>query len=267
MTEWDAANYVRRSSMQEAMAAEVLALLHLNGSERVLDIECGDGRVTSEIASRLPHGSVIGVDASREMIAFAGKHAARPNLQFRVANAADLAFHHEFDLVVSFNALHWLPDPDPPLRCIRAAMKATGQAQLRLVADGERKSLETVIEETRKSLRWADYFVNFRDPYLHLTPQEYALAAGRNGLRVERVQVSSKAWDFETRENFLASCKVTLVEWTRMLPGGEKAAFIHDVLDRYQMVAADTPAEAHCFKFYQMDVTLELKDRKLEIGN
>jgi trans-aconitate 2-methyltransferase len=256
MTEWDAANYVRRSSMQEAMAVEVLALLRLNGAEHVLDIGCGDGRVTSEIASRLPHGSIVGVDASRDMIAFAADRAARPNLQFQVANAANLPFHDEFDLIVSFNALHWLPDPDPPLKCIRAAMKPTGRAQLRLVPDGERKSLETVIEETRKTGRWAGYFQNFRDPYLHLTPEQYAQAAERNGLRVERIQVSSKAWDFQTRENFFASCSVTLVEWTRVLPAGEKAAFINDVLDRYQQATADTPAEAHYFKFYQMDVTL-----------
>jgi len=256
MTEWDAADYVCRSSMQEAMATEVLALLHLQGSERVLDIGCGDGRVTAEIASRLPHGVILGVDASRDMIAFASQHATRPNLRFRIANAANLPFHNEFDLIVSFNALHWLPDPDPPLRCIRAAMKPASHAQLRLVPDGERKSLETVIEETRKSPRWAHYFQDFHDPYLHLTPQQYAQAAERNGLHVDRIHTSSKSWDFQSRENFFASCNVTLVEWTRALPPAEKPAFINDVLDRYQQVAADTPAEAHCFKFYQMDLTL-----------
>jgi trans-aconitate 2-methyltransferase len=256
VTEWDAANYVRRSSMQEAMAAEVLALLHLQGSERVLDIGCGDGRVTAEIASRLPHGSILGVDASREMIAFASQHATRPNLRFQVANAANLSFHNEFDFIVSFNALHWLPDPDPPLRCIRAAMKPVSHAQLRLVPDGERKSLETVIEETRKSPRWAHYFHDFNDPYLHLTPQQYAQAAERNGLHVDRMHASFKSWDFQSRENFFASCNITLVEWTRVLPPAEKPAFINDVLDRYQQVAADTPAEAHFFKFYQMDLTL-----------
>jgi len=266
MTEWDAANYVRRSSMQGAMAAEVLALLHLDGPERVLDIGCGDGRVTSEIASRVQQGSVLGVDASRDMIAFAAGHFAGPNLQFQVANAANLSFHDEFDVVVSFNALHWVPDPNPPLRGIREAMKTNARAQLRLVPDGERKSLETVIEETRKLPRWVRYFEDFRDPYLHLTPEEYAKAAEHNGLRVERIQTSSKSWDFQTRENFFASCNVTLVEWTKRLPVEEKAVFINEVLDRYQQVAADSPEEAHYFKFYQMDVTLtaksEMENRK-----
>jgi trans-aconitate methyltransferase len=256
MTEWNAAAYVRRSGLQEAMAAEVLALLDLRGNERVLDIGCGDGRVTAEIASRLPSGSVVGVDASNDMIDFATAHAARPNLHFQVANAANLRFHNEFDLIVSFNALHWLPDPDPPFRCIHAAMKSTAHAQLRLVPDGERKSLETVLEETRKSPRWANYFQQFTNPYLHLTPEQYAAAAERNNLRVDALHAAAKSWDFHTRENFFAAGNVTFVEWTRRLPDSERPAFINDVLDRYQVVAADTPAEAHTFKFYQLDIAL-----------
>jgi trans-aconitate 2-methyltransferase len=38
------------------MAAEVLALLDLRGTEHVLDVGCGNGKVTAQIATRLPHG-------------------------------------------------------------------------------------------------------------------------------------------------------------------------------------------------------------------
>lgn len=62
MTEWNAAEYARRSGLQEAMAEEVLALLDLGGSERVLDVGCGDGRITAEVAARVPQGAVVGVD-------------------------------------------------------------------------------------------------------------------------------------------------------------------------------------------------------------
>ena len=64
MTEWNAAEYYRRSSLQEAMAQEVLALLDLKDAERILDVGCGDGKITAEIASRVLRGSVIGVDPS-----------------------------------------------------------------------------------------------------------------------------------------------------------------------------------------------------------
>ncbi len=261
MAEWDPANYVRRSALQESMASEVLALLYLTGQERVLDIGCGDGRVTAEIATRLSNGSILGVDSSHDMIAFAKTHAQLPNLQFTVADAGNLAFHNEFDLIVSFNVLHWLPDPDAPLRGIRAALKPSARAQLRLVADGERKSLETVLEETRRTEKWAPYYNYFCDPYLHLTPGQYAQTAERHGLRVQQIHTALKSWDFQTREDFFAFGQVTFVEWTRVLPASEKPAFINDVLTNYAQVSAnsaplDTTTHPHTFHFYQMDITL-----------
>lgn len=259
MAEWDAAEYVRQSGLQQAMADEVLASLDIAGSERILDVGCGDGRITAEIAVRAPRGSVIGVDRSHDMISFASKHfgsAPQSNLRFEVADALNLPFRNEFDLVVSFNALHWLPKQGEALRSIRSAIKPGGLAQLRLVPKGERKSLEDVLEETRTSSRWADYFREFHDPYLHLTPEQYAQLAEQNGLDVRRIHTAAKTWDFKSREAFFAFGTVTFVEWTRLLPESEKAEFITDVLDRYQTVAADKAGEENAFKFYQMDITL-----------
>jgi trans-aconitate 2-methyltransferase len=259
MTEWDAAEYSRRSGLQEAMAQEVLALLDLKGSERVLDVGCGDGKITAEVATRVPRGEVLGVDASQDMITFASSHfgpAVRPNLRFEVADARRLPFKNEFDLVVSFNALHWIPEQEAALRSIRSAMTADGRALLRLVPAGERKSLENVVEEIRLSPGWSAYFREFHDPYLHLTPKQYGDLAEKNGFRVLRIHTEAKAWDFKSREAFLAFCAVGCVEWTRRLPAAERPAFINDVLDRYQAIAADRPGEENTFKFYQMDVTL-----------
>ena len=44
MTEWDAKDYARISGLQKVMADEALGLLTLEGSERVLDVGCGDGK-------------------------------------------------------------------------------------------------------------------------------------------------------------------------------------------------------------------------------
>ncbi len=133
MTEWDASDYARISGLQKAMAEEVLALLDLKGAERILDIGCGNGKITAEIAARVPEGSVLGVDPSHEMIAFASSHygpSMRPNLRFETADARELPYRDEFDLVVSFNALHWVTQQDEALRSIRSAMKPEGRAQL-----------------------------------------------------------------------------------------------------------------------------------------
>src|SRR5512140_1399422 len=104
------------------MAAEVLALLRFDGHEQVLDVGCGDGRITAGIAARVPRGGVTGVDPSRAMIARAVATfgaATHPNLRFGVGDARTLAFDDAFDRVVSFNALHWVPEQDAALRSIR----------------------------------------------------------------------------------------------------------------------------------------------------
>jgi 2,3-dihydroxybenzoate decarboxylase len=64
MTEWHASDYYRQSGLQQAMAEEQLGLLTLEGAERILDVGCGDGKITAEIAARVPRGSALGVDPS-----------------------------------------------------------------------------------------------------------------------------------------------------------------------------------------------------------
>src|SRR5262245_38005937 len=244
MTEWHASDYHRQSGLQQAMAEEQLSRLTLSGTERVLDVGCGDGKITAAIAARVPRGSVLGVDPSHDMITFASGRfgpPAHPNLRFDVADARRLPYRDEFDLVVSFNALHWVPEQDAALASIGAALKPGGRALLRMVPQGRRESLEDVIEEVRQRPRWSGGFVGFRRPYVHLTPDEYGVLAERAGLRVVAVHVTDEAWDFRAREAFVAFAQATFVEWTQHLPESDWDAFIADVLNRYRAVAAEGP--------------------------
>jgi trans-aconitate 2-methyltransferase len=87
---WNAADYAAHSAVQQAWARELIAQLHLRGDERVLDVGCGDGKVTAEIARAVPCGAGVGIDASAQMIAFARKTfppGKNPNLAFQVCDA------------------------------------------------------------------------------------------------------------------------------------------------------------------------------------
>ncbi|MBL9172643.1 MAG: class I SAM-dependent methyltransferase [Verrucomicrobiales bacterium] len=259
MTEWNAAEYDRIAGLQQAMAGEVLGLLRLSGSERVLDVGCGNGKITVEVASRVPSGSVVGVDPSHAMVEFATQHFSTPahrNLSFRVGDARTLPFRDEFDQVISFNALHWVHEQDAALAGIRSALKPGGLAHLRLVSAGPRKSLEDVIEETAHQPRWAAAFQGVPAPYLHLDPEDYAARARGAGFAVDTVTRADHSWNFGSREAFRAFAQVTFVEWTRRVPESDRPRFIEDALDAYQPVARQRPGEEHCFKFYQMDVSL-----------
>jgi trans-aconitate 2-methyltransferase len=258
MAEWNAPEYSRINSLQEWMGDEQLKRVALTGSERVLDVGCGDGKITAKIAARLPQGSIVGVDPSHSMIAYATEQYGpphSPNARFEVGDARLLGFTAEFDLVVSFNALHWVLDQQAALSSIHAALKPGGQALLRMVSKGDRMSIEAVVDETRDEPRWASSFTGFRAPFVHFTPDEYRELAIRAGLTVEEIKVEDRAWDFQTRDAFAAWSRAGFIAWLSRLRETDWPAFLNEVLDRYQVVAANSPDE-HVFKFYQMQVSL-----------
>jgi trans-aconitate 2-methyltransferase len=261
MTEWDAKAYSERNALQKWLADSHLAQLELDGTERVLDVGCGDGKVTAEIARRLKTGSVLAIDPSTRMIAFAQAHFARleyPNLVFAVGDATALTYRREFDLIISFNALHWVRDQGAALRAIRAALRPTGRAFLEFVPEGPRKSIEDVIEETCRAECWARYFAAHTATYVHLTPEQFRELASANGLRVEHLERELKTWDFRSRQAFADWAAVGCGGWTKNIPEPERPAFIEDVLDRYGRLDEVAGEDVRVFRFYQLAAFLRV---------
>jgi trans-aconitate 2-methyltransferase len=256
---WQAADYAPHSGLQAAMAAEVLARLVLRGDERLLDLGCGDGKLSVQVAQRLAQGTVLGVDASADMIGWAQRHFGEvPNLRFEVADARALPYREAFDRVLSFNALHWVPDAEAALRGIRRALRPGGGALLRLVTHGELTSLEEVAEQVRHEPAWAADFGTLLDPYLRLDAARYAALAEACGLRVRALDAQPKRWDFGSDEAFYAFCHAGFGAWTQALAPGRRDAFVRTVLQRYEALIADRFGERHCFHFMQTDVELAL---------
>ena len=140
MVDWDGAGYEQISDLQRWLAGRALAAMHLRGDERVLDVGCGDGYVSRLLAAELPHGSVTGVDASPRMIEVARSRPAPAGarLRFDLRNVLDRGFSDnysdDFDLVVSFNALHWVADQRAALSRLAAAATADGCVVVQVVS-------------------------------------------------------------------------------------------------------------------------------------
>ena len=114
VADWDGQSYREVSALQTWVATRSLAGVAMAGDERVLDVGCGDGRITAAVAEQLPDGSILGIDPSPRMIAAAGTFSS-PRLRFAVGDVLSMGFRDEFDVVVSFNALHWVPQQDEAL--------------------------------------------------------------------------------------------------------------------------------------------------------
>jgi trans-aconitate 2-methyltransferase len=164
MTEWNADQYSRGSTLQQRLARKMLMSVPLKGTEQILDVGCGDGKITAEIAAQVPQGSVLGFDLSRNMIDFASKNFTQPNLRFEVGDVCELPYREEFDLAVSFFTLHWVRAQEKALRSIRKALKENGQAWFYIVCDGPRKSIEDVIEDVRHSPDGPATIKGLKDP-------------------------------------------------------------------------------------------------------
>lgn len=102
---WDPALYTARASFVHRLAADLVDLLAPRAQERVLDLGCGTGELTSKIAAS--GAVVVGLDASPEMIEAARRRA--PDLTFVEGDGQALPFSSEFDAVFSNAALHWMP--------------------------------------------------------------------------------------------------------------------------------------------------------------
>ncbi|WP_155372862.1 class I SAM-dependent methyltransferase [Catellatospora vulcania] len=253
MADWDGAGYAHISGLQRAMATAALESVAVLGTERVLDVGCGDGYVTRLLAARVPAGSVLGVDPSPRMIEAA--HAADDqltNVSFEVGDVTTMAYGPDFDLVVSFNALHWVADQQTAYRHIAAALNPGGRVLVQFVCHGSRPSVERVAMAMTRDPRWASAFTGFTPPYLHIDPDELPAIAGSAGLRVVEQQVVDREWDFGSRERFAQWCAVGFSDWAKRLPAAEVAAFVDTVVDRYQAVVG----RPGLFRFLQLRAEL-----------
>lgn len=254
VADWSGRDYSRVSSLQRSVAAETLAELVVEGREWVLDVGCGDGFLTRQIATRLPRGYIVGVDASPRMVAAAGHPdpLASAGPTFVCADARRLPFDASFDMVVSFNALHWVTQLGEALTGIAAALRPGGRALIQMVCAGERPSVESTAMQVARQPRWAPYFTGFHAPFVHPHPAVFGDLAEVCGLRVDSVTVRDREWDFGSAEAFTAWCTVGSTAWTDRLPETERAAFVDDMVAAYQP-AAGRPG---LFRFMQMRAEL-----------
>jgi trans-aconitate 2-methyltransferase len=252
VADWDGWSYRKVSALQTWLANQSLIGVAMAGDERVLDVGCGDGRITAAIAEQLPDGSILGIDPSPRMIAAAGTFASA-RLRFAVGDVLTMDFRDEFDAVVSFNALHWVPDQHRALTRIRTALRDRSWALVQVVCAGPRPSLEAVAMRTCAQRAWRDHFAGFRAPFVHVPPDRYAELAAGAGLRLTDREVTDRSWDFDSAEQFARWCRVGFDSWTARLPDDAAAdGFVADVLGRYERITG-SPRR---FQFMQLRARL-----------
>ena len=162
--DWDAKAYHRVSDPQFAWGRSVLERLELIGNESVIDAGCGTGRLTRELASRLPQGAVIALDASRQMLEQARQHLAdcQPPVQFVRASLPALPFAGWADVVFSTATFHWVADHPALCGNIFIALRPGGVLHAQCGGAGNLEQARAPAEDAMRLRQFAPSFADWQ---------------------------------------------------------------------------------------------------------
>lgn len=233
---WNAEEYFKSSSQQLKWGNELLAKLNLNGNEKILDIGCGDGKITAEISKMVKNGFVLGIDNSKEMIEFAQKHFPQStfhNLKFILMDAKDINFENEFDIIFSNATLHWIINHSLLLKKISKALKNKGKILFQMGGKGNAEDLILVFEDIMQKQNWKLYFEDFSFPYGFYDTETYKHWLKEANLTCKRVELIPKDMIHDNKEKFTGWIKTTWMPYTHRVPESMRDYFIDEVVNEY----------------------------------
>ncbi|MFM1653104.1 class I SAM-dependent methyltransferase [Brevibacillus sp. B_LB10_24] len=175
---WNADLYDNQLGFVAEYGKDVVGLLNPKPGERILDLGCGTGDLTKELADL--GADPFGIDLSYAMIEKAKEKY--PELAFSVENAETFRTAEPFDAVFSNAALHWMKHPDLAAETIRLALRPGG----RFAAEfGGKGNVETIIHGMQTVLARYGIDAAERNPWYFPSIGEYSSLLERHGFRVQ----------------------------------------------------------------------------------
>lgn len=227
MSDWDAARYHRLSDPQHAWGLRVLDRLVPSNGEAILDIGCGTGRLTTEIAGRAPTAHVIGSDLSTTMLSQARAHSGSL-AQLVQADASRLPFRDgTFDAVFSTATFHWVPDHDALFSEIRRVLKRGGRLVSQCGGGPNLERLYRRANQLRQSVPYAEHFERWKSPWNFATASETAARMTAAGFAGQQVWLEPSPISFPDTASYEAFVTtVCLRPYLHHLPEAQRQPFV-----------------------------------------
>lgn len=223
--------YNENNTLQFNFAMILINSLKIDASARVLDIGCGDGLITNQLAVQANKGHVVGTDISEEMVTFASnKYAAINNIKFTQMDAAKNVFSSEFDLITSFNALHWVKDQAAALNGI--AQAAAPNAGIALLLSHKKSLYHHTLDSVCSNRTWKAYFSDYTNPRSFFEKEAYETLVKNTGLNVVSITEEEMIYHFETRDALIGFFRASMAN-IKQIPESRKEAFLEDMASTY----------------------------------
>ena len=163
--EFDGEKYKKASNHQKEWGAKLISEFEFQGFEHILDLGCGDGAITANLANLVPNGFVLGIDASQGMIKTAKDNYKQNNLQFELLDINSINFTNDFDIIISNATLHSVKDHKTLLHRVNSALKNNGIVRFNFAADGNCSYFYKVVQQVMQLPSYSEYFNTFEWPW------------------------------------------------------------------------------------------------------
>ena len=218
---WNANDYAKHSSSQYEWAKELIPKLKLLGNEALLDIGCGDGKITAVLAKSLLSGYVVGVDSSEDMITLARRTFPQDtytNLSFQMMDVRVLTFIEKFDRVFSNAALHWIINHKSVLHGVQRSLKSGGKLLFQMGGKGNAHDILEVLNDMIREEPWRKFFSDFSFPYSFYEPEEYTAWLLEADLKPERAELLQKDMKLPGKAGLAGWIWTTWMPYTESFP-------------------------------------------------
>ena len=248
--EFDGRKYEKASAHQKEWGERLITELSLRGDEQILDLGCGDGKLTAQLAELVPEGSVLGIDASLGMIEVAQKYQ-KDNLSFLLLDINSLDFEEKFDLVFSNATVHWIKDHNELLRKVRRSLRNDGVVRFNFAGDGNCSNFFAIVKRAMKNPRYyAKYFSDFEWPWFMPTVDEYETIVRRFPFRDIRIWIENADRyfpDLHTMTKWID--QPSLVPFLKCIDQSDKQSFRDFVVRR--MIEQTRQDDGTCFETFR----------------
>jgi trans-aconitate 2-methyltransferase len=242
--------YHENSKWQKSTAIELFQHFanhqDFKGTETLIDICSGDGKITATMAEYFPNGKVIGSDLSSKMVEFAKTHYTKdaPNLSFETMNANQLSFANKADVMTSFTCMHLIEDQPAVLKGMYQNLQDHGKLLMVFpVVHGFDKALQ----KTTSLKKWRAHFNQFNPGWYFVTAKEYEQLLKNAGFTIKHLEVFTKDETYPSREAFADSIGHWLPH-VKVLNPKLQTEFINDLVTIYlEQVALDDKGELHYY--------------------
>lgn len=248
--EFDGEKYKKASSHQKEWGAKLISEFEFKGFEHILDLGCGDGAITAQLAEKVPNGHVIGIDTSKGMIETALKNHKSSNLKFQLLDINSIKYQNNFDIIISNATLHWVKDHKRLLTNVYSALKNNGIARFNFAADGNCSNFFKIIKQAMKLPQYASYFNSFIWPWYMPAIEEYEAVSEQSPFS------DIKVWGENADRNFPdAEAMVKWIDQPSIVPilkyvGEKDKKEFRDFVVK-QMIEETSQSDGTCFETFR----------------